>query len=89
MQISEDTVVTFTYSSWNNCVDTGRSTGDNLSMTQGGAVDYSSHPPVLVEMSSGEAEYISAAVACVKASHLRMLVYDLRFLGSNSYDGDN
>ena len=40
-------------------------------------------------MSSGEAEYISAAVACMKASHLRILVYDLRYMGSKSYDGDN
>ena len=89
IQITEDTVVTFTDSSWNDCVDTGRSTGGNLSLTQGGAADYSCHLPVPVAMSSGEAEYISAAVACMKASHLRMLVYDLRFLGSNSYDGDN
>ena len=40
-------------------------------------------------MSSVEAEYIPAAVACMKASHLRMLIYDLRFLGCDSYDGDN
>ena len=39
-------------------------------------------------MSSGEAEYISAAVACMRASHLRMLRYDLRNLGSPLYDGD-
>ena len=40
-------------------------------------------------MSSGEAEYISAAVACMKASHIRMLEYDFKFLGSKSYDLDN
>ena len=40
-------------------------------------------------MSSGEAEYISAAVACMKASHLRMLVYDIRSMGSKLYNGDN
>ena len=32
-------------------------------------------------MSSGEAEYIAAAVACMRASHLRMLGYDFEFLG--------
>ena len=89
IQISEDTTITFTDSSWNDCVDTGRSTGGNLSLTQGGAVDYGSHLPVPVAMSSGEAEYISAAVACMKASHLRMLIYDLRSLGSESYNGDD
>ena len=40
-------------------------------------------------MSSGEAEYISAAVACMRASHLRMLIYDLRCMGSDNYDQDN
>ena len=37
-------------------------------------------------MSSGEAEYISAAVACMRASHLRMLIYDLRCMGSDKYE---
>ena len=58
-------------------------------MTKGGAAGPSSHLPVLVAMSSGEAEYTFIDVACMKASHLRILVYDLRFTGSNSYDGDN
>ena len=40
-------------------------------------------------MLSGEAEYISAVIVCMKASHLRILLYDLRFVGSDSYDGDN
>ena len=44
---------------------------------------------VPVAMSSGEAEYISATVACMKASHIRMLEYDFKFLGSKSYDLDN
>lgn len=39
-------------------------------------------------MSTGEAEYTSAAVACMKTSHLRMLVYGMRFLGCKSHDGD-
>ena len=37
-------------------------------------------------MSSGEAEYISAEVAHMRASHLRMLIYDLRCMGSDNYD---
>ena len=35
-------------------------------MIQGGTVDYGSHLPVPVTMSSGESEYIAAAVACIK-----------------------
>ena len=57
-------------------------------MIQAGAVDYGSHLPVPVAMSIGEAEYISAAVACMRASHIRMLVYDLKFLGTNEYDSN-
>ena len=41
-----------------------------------------------VAMSSGEAEYISAATACIRASHLRMLTYDLKYLCTEGYDGD-
>ena len=57
-------------------------------MIQAGAVDYGSHLPVLVAISSGEAEYISAAVACMHASRIRMLVYDLKFLDINEYDSN-
>ena len=45
-QITEETVLTFTDLSWDDCIDTR------------------------------EAEYISAAVACMKASHIKMLEYD-------------
>ena len=40
-------------------------------------------------MSSGEAEYISAAVVCMRSSHLRVLIYNLRCMGSDNYDQDN
>gem|GEM_PF-2876143 len=86
IKITEETVLTFTDSSWNDCIDTGRSTGGYITFRQAGAVDYGSHLPVPVAMSSGEAEYISAAVACMKASHIRMLEYDLKFLGTEMYD---
>ena len=56
---------------------------------QGGPVDHSSHLLVPVAMSSGEAECISAAAACMRASHLRILIYDLKFLATPKYDGDN
>ena len=55
-------------------------------MIQAGAVDYGSYLPVPVVMSSGDAEYISAAVACIHASHMRMLIYDLKFLGTKEYN---
>ena len=40
-------------------------------------------------MTSGEAEYISSAMACMRVGHIRMLMYDLKFICSEGYDGDN
>ena len=40
-------------------------------------------------MSSGEAEYISAAVECMEVSHIKMLEYDFKHLGFKSYDLEN
>ena len=37
-------------------------------------------------MSSGEAEYISATTACMRASHLCILIYYLKYLGTPKYD---
>ena len=37
-------------------------------------------------MSSGEAESISTAVACMIANHLRMLINDLRLMGCDDYN---
>ena len=89
INIDEETIVTFTDSSWNDFVDMGRSTGGNCTIVQGGPVDHSIHLPISVAMSSGQAEYIAAATACIRASHLHMLTYDLRYLGTLEYDGDN
>ena len=89
IHINEDTILTFTDSSWNDCVDTGRSTGGNCTIVQGGPVDHSSYLPIPVAMSSSEAEYIATATTCMRASHLHMLTYNLRHLGTPEYDGDN
>ena len=45
-------------------------------------------PYLSVAISSGEAEYISAAFACMRESHLRMLINDMRFVGSQNYNQD-
>ena len=63
--------------------------GGYIILRQAGAVDYGSHLPVPVAISSGEVEYISATVACMKASHIRMLEYDFKYLGTQSYDLNN
>ena len=45
-----------------------------------------SHLEIPRSMSSGEAEYMAAAVACMSASHLRMLGYDFELLGHTEVD---
>lgn len=72
--------ITFSDSSWNDCVDTGRSTGGHISVIQGASIYYGSYLPVPVVMSSGEAVYIAAAAACMRASCLRMLIYNVQHM---------
>ena len=45
-EIKQDTNVVLTDSSWNDCVDIGRSTGGYVAMSQAGPVDYGSYLPV-------------------------------------------
>ena len=75
--------------SWNDCIDIGRSTGGCIALNQGGTVDYGSHLSVPIAMSSCKAGYISAIVACILVSCLRMPICDLKFLGSRTNDTDN
>ena len=56
---------------------------------QGGPVDHSSHLLISVAMSNGEAEYISATAACMRASHTCMLTCNLKYLETPKYDGVN
>jgi hypothetical protein len=67
----------FSDSSWNNDVDTGRSTGCFILTYMGGIVDHSSNMPDPVAFSSAEAEYYEGCVAFMAASHLRMLLCEL------------
>ena len=60
-----------------------------MTIMQGGPVDHSSHLSIPVAMSIGEVEYIPVAAACMRSRHLRMLIYDLKYLGTPKYDGDN
>ena len=63
---------TFSDSSWDDDHDTSRSTGGFLIFYQGGIVDHSSNMPDPVAMSSAEAEYNEACMACMATSHMHM-----------------
>ena len=64
-------------SSWQDCPDTGRSTGAYVLFSQGGAVDYNTFVPSTVAMSSAEAECNVGAVAGMAMSHICMLQNEL------------
>ena len=64
-------------SSWQDCPDTGRSTGCYLLFDQGGVVDFSTFVPSPIAMSSAEAEMNAGACAYMAMSYLRMLNNDL------------
>ena len=75
--------LTLTYydSSWQDCPDTGRSTGSFLILHQGGVIDYNSFLPVPVAQSSAEAEYNAGAIAAMASAHTRYLDDDFENLG--------
>lgn len=70
--------VTFTDSSWQDCVDTGRSTACYHIFVQGGVVDSASHTPDPVALSSAEAESNGASVATAATQCISMLVNELQ-----------
>ena len=50
MKTTEESIITFSDSSWNDCIDIGRSTGGHISYNQGGLTDCGNHLPVPVAM---------------------------------------
>ena len=64
-------------SSWQDCPDSGRSTGCYFNFACGGVVDFSSFLPAPVAMSSTEAEMNAGAVAAMSMSYVRMLWNEL------------
>ena len=67
----------FSNSSWQDCPDTGRSTGAYIIVYQGGPIDHVTHVPVPVAKSSAESEYNAACTAGMALAHFRMLVHEL------------
>ena len=67
----------FSDSSWQDCPDTGRSTGAYITFYRGGQIDHGTHLPVPVAQSSAESEYNAACTAGISLAHFRMLVHEL------------
>ena len=87
-KIESTELIGFTDSSWQDCPDTGRSTCGFKVFCQGGVIESQSTMPVPVALSSAEAEYMGACNCGAMLSHLRELLYEFSFLGSNEYEID-
>ena len=74
---TESTFYVFADSSWQDCPDTGRSTGGYHIFYQGGIVDSAMTFPTPVALSSAEAEYNNACHACVAINAMAMLINDM------------
>ena len=89
LSLNDKLTVTFTDASWQDDVDTGRSTGGYIIFKSGGPIDHRCHLPVPIALSTGEAEYLAASVACTAAQHIRMMNYDLYHLTDQDYKPEN
>ena len=67
----------FTDSSWQDCPDTGRSTGGYLLYQQGGLIDGGSFVPTPVALSSAEAEYNALAYSMQAVTNQRQTFQEL------------
>ena len=67
----------FSESSWQDCPETGRSTGAYIIFYQGGPIDHVTHVPGQVAQSSAESEYNAACTVGMALAHFRMLIHEL------------
>ena len=63
--------------SWQDCPDTGRSTGANIIFYQAGPIDHRTNGPGPVAQSSAESEYNAACTTGMALAHFRMLIHEL------------
>ena len=64
----------FSYSSWQDFPDTGRSTGAYIIFYQGGTIYYGTNVPGPFSQSSAESGHNEACTSGMALSHLRMLI---------------
>ena len=76
-------IFVFADSSWQDCPDTGRSTGGYHIFLQGNIIDSAKTFPTPVALSSAEAEYNNACCACAATNAIAMLYNDI-----NGHDPD-
>ena len=67
----------FSYYSWKDCPDTGRSTRAYIIFYQGGLIDHGTHVPGPVSQASAESKYNAACTAEMALENFRMLIHEL------------
>ncbi|KAI2491797.1 hypothetical protein MHU86_22765 [Fragilaria crotonensis] len=75
----------FSDASWQDCPDTGRSTVGYMIFYNGALIEANSTMPTPVAMSTSEAEYMAACSATMATAHIRMLLYDMLYLGTKQW----
>ena len=73
---TENHVIDFSDSSWQDFPDTGRSKGAYIIFYQVGKIENCTHVSGLVDQSSAESEYNVACTAGMALAHLRMLIHE-------------
>ena len=74
---TENHLMDFSDSSWQDCSETGRITWAYIIFYQGGPIDHGTHVPVPVAQSSAETEYNASCTAGMALAHFRMLIHEL------------
>ena len=67
----------FSDSSWQDFPDTGRSTGEYIIFYQGVLIDHGTNVPGPVAQSSAESEYNASCTAGIDLAHFMMLIHEL------------
>ena len=74
---TENQLMDFSDSSWQDCPDTGRNTGAYIIFYQGGSIDHGTNFPGPVSQSSAKNDYNAACTAGMALSHSSMLIHKL------------
>ena len=72
---TENQLMDFSDSSWQDCPETGRSTGSYIIFYRGGPIHHGTHVPGPVSKSSAEIEYNAACTVGMALAHSRMLIH--------------
>ena len=74
---TENHLMNFYDSSWQDYQDTDRSTGAYIIFYQYGPIDHCTHVPGPLSQSSAESEYNTACTTGMALAHFRMLIHEL------------